>query len=704
MKFKEITYRNFGPFKDVSFRLDDIGLVLVQGQNDLSSSADSNGSGKSFTIEGIPYGLFGQTMRGIKGDDVVNKAANKNCEVRICIDNDGQDITVIRYRKMKAGGLKLPDGSSGPTGSGLLLFVDGNDMTRGTIKETDRMIQELIGLDFQTFVRSVYFDANSVQAFPTLSDKEIKDIFEKVLGLEDLAKVLEVVKRRATEQKSKMTSKSSELAMKNAEIGNFDVEILNAQDRAANFEADKRNQVSAKHAQIADIKSKAGDPSALNAELTAANQGVSDIDMKLKDFDPLDGLIDGNNGEIQEMNSKIATHNQMRSEAAMRLSAIDSQTPEGKQQELLTYQTTLSVAKQALDDANKTALNANTKIGSPCGECGKVYEESDLDHIIKHAEGVAAQNSKLYDETLSQVNLTMGHVEEWRQAQRDAINKEIASIDETIASLGEHLKELQLRANNFAKLTTVKNGLLNDRTAALGSVNAVTAKIAAYESVKASIEALEADINRIEASNNPYLEDEKRWRDKKAQAKTESAEIVAKMDEIEGHLDELAVLEKAYGRAGLKAHILETVTPVLNERANDYATALADGAVQIEFSTFKTNKDGSKSERFAVNVMNLQGAEGYLGNSSGERKKIDLSIAMAMSDVVAARASKPVDLWCADEIAESLDQTALERVVGLLHKKASERGTLLTISHTDMTPYIPNVMTVKKTKEGSVLT
>ncbi len=163
----------------------------------------------------------------------------------------------------------------------------------------------------------------------------------------------------------------------------------------------------------------------------------------------------------------------------------------------------------------------------------------------------------------------------------------------------------------------------------------------------------------------------------------------------------LEVLNKAYGQAGLKAHILETITPVLNERANLYAGQLSDGDVAINFSTVKKNKDGSVSEKFSVEVTNSAGAEKYLGNSSGERKKIDLAIALAMSDLVAARVSKPIDLWVADEIAESLDPVAVERVVGLLREKAKERGTLLTISHTDMTDHIPSVITVTKTAAGS---
>ena len=54
-------------------------------------------------------------------------------------------------------------------------------------------------------------------------------------------------------------------------------------------------------------------------------------------------------------------------------------------------------------------------------------------------------------------------------------------------------------------------------------------------------------------------------------------------------------------------------------------------------------------------------------------------------------------MWVADDIAESLDPTALDRFVDLLRDMTNERGTILTISHVDMSGHIPNVLTVTKT-------
>lgn len=46
-----------------------------------------------------------------------------------------------------------------------------------------------------------------------------------------------------------------------------------------------------------------------------------------------------------------------------------------------------------------------------------------------------------------------------------------------------------------------------------------------------------------------------------------------------------------------------------------------------------------------------------------------------------SRATKPINLWIADEIDYALDESGLERLMVVLDRKARERGTVLIISH-----------------------
>ena len=64
--------------------------------------------------------------------------------------------------------------------------------------------------------------------------------------------------------------------------------------------------------------------------------------------------------------------------------------------------------------------------------------------------------------------------------------------------------------------------------------------------------------------------------------------------------------------------------------------------------------------------------------------------------MVASRAEKPIGLWIGDEIDDALDDAGLERLMGVLEKKAKERGTVMVISHHSLSDWCDQVITVKK--------
>ncbi|NIR17999.1 MAG: AAA family ATPase, partial [Desulfobacterales bacterium] len=102
MKFRFLKAENFLSLGDVKLKLANRGVVLIMGENRDASGASSNGAGKSAIWDAMVWGLFGKTLRGITGDDVVNLKAKKNCKVRLSLKDDaGQDVKIIRYRKHK---------------------------------------------------------------------------------------------------------------------------------------------------------------------------------------------------------------------------------------------------------------------------------------------------------------------------------------------------------------------------------------------------------------------------------------------------------------------------------------------------------------------------------------------------------------------------------------------------------------------------
>ena len=164
----------------------------------------------------------------------------------------------------------------------------------------------------------------------------------------------------------------------------------------------------------------------------------------------------------------------------------------------------------------------------------------------------------------------------------------------------------------------------------------------------------------------------------------------------------LANAVKVFGPAGVRAHILDTVTPYLNDRTRDYLGALSDGNIHATWTTLSKTAKGDLKEKFSIEVTNDKGSESFAGLSGGEKRKVRLATVMALQDMVASRAAKPIDIFIGDEIDDAIDDAGLERLMGVLERKARERGTVLVISHKSLDDWIPNVITV--TKSGGITT
>ena len=147
---------------------------------------------------------------------------------------------------------------------------------------------------------------------------------------------------------------------------------------------------------------------------------------------------------------------------------------------------------------------------------------------------------------------------------------------------------------------------------------------------------------------------------------------------------------------------MDHVAPFLNARTGHYLSALSDGNLKAIWSTLTKTAKGELREKFSIEVENATGGKSFGLLSGGEKRKVRLACAMALQDVVAQRASKPVELFMADEIDDALDEAGLERLMGLLDEKARERGTVLVISHHSLQDWIREVAVV--TKEGGKAT
>lgn len=195
MQFKIVHINSFMSYQSVSIDLDEFkNLTLIEGVND--DEGGSNGSGKSTLWDAISWCLFGQTVRGLKNDEVVNRKFGKDCSVSLSFSYGGVEYEVTRCRKHSE--LK----------NRLYIQDTHRIIELGTMALTQEWMDERFSLDFDLFRCTVIFAQGETFNFVNAGNKRQKEILSKVMKID-----FDVPLKNARERKNQLEdSKSKTMA------------------------------------------------------------------------------------------------------------------------------------------------------------------------------------------------------------------------------------------------------------------------------------------------------------------------------------------------------------------------------------------------------------------------------------------------------------------------------------------------------------
>jgi len=634
MKIKRLEIDNFltvGQGQRVS--LDDKGLVLIQGVNKDDSSARSNGAGKSSIADALCWALYGETARGVSSDDVVNIAAKKDTRVEVEIDMEGTSVVIARYRKHKTY-----KNTSRVT-------VGGVDATKGTEKETQELINMLIGCSREVFSAAIYAGQEEMPDLPAMTDKQLKTMIEEAAGIEDVERAYAIARERLSNEEAGVRSELTMKQMKEDSLNELKEQIENERKNADAFEATRQVRV--------------------KSFLTQANYAEEMAKQRIQ---------------------KINELSQSALEEELKTLTETSDTSSAAQKALETAQTALNEEQRAMarlealeqqafikyEKAQKAVESVDDDVNKPCAMCGKPGDVTDRAHLLAHRQKDVEDAERAYNNARHAVVEQQTKVTKAQVAVCEA-GREVPDMTSVVKRQGEVmtlLKEITVLK------TEGRSFVMKARENRTLAENAKTEE----NPCVVRIDALNVRLNNLLDAIAKHEEKYKQGCEK---------------------VETLKAVVKIFGPAGVRAHLLDTVTPFLNERTTDYLSALSDGNINATWTTLTSNAKGELKEKFSIEVVNSEGAATYKGLSGGEKRKVRLATALALQDLVASRAAKSVDLWIGDEIDDALDPAGLERLMGILERKARERGTVLIISHNELKDWCDSVMTITKENKQS---
>lgn len=189
INFKNVKIRNFLSIGDepvsVTFRP---GIHIITGIN-RDKEDRRNGVGKSTIADAIYFAVFGNTLRDVKKEHVVNSTTKKGCcvelEVQIQNQSNTTDIRIVRMIEP----------------SKCYIFINGEDKTLDSISNTNNFIQTIFSCTPEIFQNCVIMTINNTIPFMAKKKQEKRQFIEDIFNLKILSDALTLLKADLSDKK-----------------------------------------------------------------------------------------------------------------------------------------------------------------------------------------------------------------------------------------------------------------------------------------------------------------------------------------------------------------------------------------------------------------------------------------------------------------------------------------------------------------------
>lgn len=548
MIIKSVEIQNFLSFYDKHFfYYPDRGLTLIIGYNfdsvDASNDGDvlsSNGAGKTALCVAPLWCMYGILERDIdKKDDVVNREAGKDCVVKVELE----------------GGIRIERGRQP---NFLRLFINDEEKTFGTVSETQREINKLIG-NPQMFQRIFTLSGDKISEFMN-SFKGVRRAFiESLFGLDM-----------------------------------FDLYRDSARDK-----------------------------------LKETIREISDEQVRLESVRK---IIEQTERKLEELKKKNEEHTSNIS------SSIDS-------------------TKKDLEKYQSLDLAEYDRIKSEYNKCdytiiqAKANAKSIALDIKNKKEEISLIVSEILPEVCPTCNQLIADYEHYKENKK----LEIKKIEDGVAKAEESLKSFN---ETIKQQNEIKSKLKKDIEDKYYSMT--------KEEILLTISTLSEKIHNHEKvgnSANPYSVAQEQLQKTIQECEQNEREILKRITSLNNSSDMLQICESVLGPNGVRQQKIYDIVQRLN--------------INIESILQELNPIDYMPFEFDTNFEDIHG--NYSTMSKGERRKVDIAIAIAIMQLVLVNSD--CNIMFLDELLDSLDPVGVDMVIDLLREKCSDMSSVFLIAH-----------------------
>ncbi len=301
---------------------------------------------------------------------------------------------------------------------------------------------------------------------------------------------------------------------------------------------------------------------------------------------------------------------------------------------------------------------------------------------------------------------SLGYDDEARQ-QSYAETRELAHFEERQGQLTQAEASLPAEQESLARTQDILNRRRIDLEQAQERRTTGEQSISELPQLQTGLKAAESGLAELESTRQTttarlgYLDGEvRRLQSLRREVSRDSARLAA-LKEDEGIYQELVT---AFGRQGIQAMLIETVVPRLEEEANLLLGRMTDNRMQVKLETQRERRSGRGDpiETLEINVSDELGPRSYEMYSGGEAFRVNLSLRIALSKVLAQRMGAPLPTLFIDEGFGSQDAAGRERILDVISAIENDFDKIIVVTHLDdMKDVFPVRIEVQKGDDGS---
>lgn len=344
-------------------------------------------------------------------------------------------------------------------------------------------------------------------------------------------------------------------------------------------------------------------------------------------------------------------------------------------------------------------------------ETEKIWQETGLPQLTAVQTQLAEDDYALEARALlAQINQSLKEIG-YDAAEHDRIRRMVADGQTTETALRAleraqaALEPLQSEiANLQTQITALENELTHQQTEYQAALTALTTAESAAPDLTQAQRALfklleQENILRTEvgmAKQKVAVLDDLRTRRKTLDAERETlAQTAARYKQ----------LEKAFGKDGVPALLIEQALPQIETKANEILDRLSNGEMSVRFQTQRELKTSDAlRETLEIQISDRAGTRDYELYSGGEAFRANFAIRLALSEILAQRAGARLQTLVIDEGFGSQDTLGRQRLIEAINMVKADFAKILVITHIDeLKEAFPTRIEVEKTDVGSVV-